>query len=78
MQSFFGISSASQKNGKFNEARTKQNEIMALFKQLAPELTNANYYRYARSFSGGLEEFVSNNVDLIRIYYLAWANSLRV
>lgn len=56
--------SVSQKNGKFNEARTKQNEIMALFKQLAPELTGVNYYRYARSFSGGLEEFVSRRYHL--------------
>ncbi|KAL1932847.1 hypothetical protein VTP01DRAFT_8525 [Rhizomucor pusillus] len=54
----FALHRVSQKNGKFNEARTKQNEIMALFKQLAPELTGVNYYRYARSFSGGLEEFI--------------------
>ncbi|KAI8369338.1 translin-associated protein X-like protein [Radiomyces spectabilis] len=45
------------KNG-YKDARAKQEEIMRLFKQLAPEVEGASYYRYARSFSGAFEEYI--------------------
>ena len=50
---------AAQRGGKnYKEAKSKQEEIMKLFQQLAREVVGPNYYRYSRSFAGGFEEFV--------------------
>ncbi|KAI9496679.1 Translin [Zychaea mexicana] len=54
----FALHRAAQKGGNYKEAKLKQEEIMGLFRQLAPEVAGTNYYRYARSFSGGFEEFI--------------------
>ncbi|KAI9032826.1 Translin family-domain-containing protein [Phycomyces nitens] len=46
------------KTPDYSEIRTKQAAIMGLFRNLALDTTGSNYYRYSRSFSGGLEEYI--------------------
>ncbi|CAO3612757.1 unnamed protein product [Mucor hiemalis] len=43
---------------KYKEAELKQNEILQLFRKLAVDIQGSDYHRYARSFSGGFEEFI--------------------
>lgn len=50
------------------EARTKQDELLALLASLAPELGGQRYHRHSRSYSGGAEEFIEAATFL---HYLA-------
>ncbi|KAI8139492.1 Translin [Fennellomyces sp. T-0311] len=54
----FALHRAAQHGNNYKEAKSKQAEIMGLFRQLAPEVTGPNYHRYVRSFAGGFEEFI--------------------
>ncbi|KAI7847487.1 Translin [Circinella umbellata] len=64
----FALHRAAQRGGKnYNEAKFKQDEIIKLFQKLSIEVVGPNYYRYARSFAGGFEEFIEGVAFL---YYL--------
>ncbi|CDH55779.1 translin-associated protein x [Lichtheimia corymbifera JMRC:FSU:9682] len=54
----FALHRAIQRGTDYKEAKSKQDEIMGLFRQLAPEVEGPNYERYARSFAGAFEEFI--------------------
>ncbi|KAI8378434.1 Translin [Blakeslea trispora] len=54
----FALHRAAQSNQKYKEADQKQQELLDLFKKLAVDIQGLNYHRYAKSFSGGFEEFI--------------------
>ncbi|KAI9268346.1 Translin [Phascolomyces articulosus] len=55
----FALHRAAQRNGtNYDEAKTKKEEIMKMFRLLALEIDGPDYYRYSRSFAGGFEEFI--------------------
>ncbi|OBZ85152.1 Translin-associated protein X [Choanephora cucurbitarum] len=54
----FALHRAAQSNQKYKEADQKQAELLDLFKKLAIDIQGLNYHRYAKSFSGGFEEFI--------------------
>ncbi|KAI8969249.1 Translin [Mycotypha africana] len=43
---------------KFSETEDRKKDIIILFKKLAEDIQGRDYYRYSRSFSGGIEEFI--------------------
>lgn len=46
----------------FKEATSKREEIAAIFRErLGPDLESFQFYRYQKSVSPGIQEFVSTN-----------------